>query len=408
MFQRIYRFVEKYPSQSFLALALLPAVLSSIFFSFGNIGGQHSPYYFVGYSTGFGGRKLLGTLIEPLLPAHVGHREMLPILYSVHLVVYVLLLSFLGRINSLPSSTRTAALAVVAVYLVSPFSFLFFIGTGISMLYIDIWLFLLTLLFLVLFFRLRHHRILFYLSAFIVSAVGILIHHLFCCICFPLFVSLFVYEIFSFPKLTIRRFLPAFCVCLSSLLMLLCILFFGSTTDLDTLYPSIVSRCTKGVILQERCLWEVMYNNVPDTYFHFRYFQLLPTILLLSPLLVLFHAPWLMSIRQAKGAARWKYWLMYLSSNLLFIPVFLVASDYGRWFIAYFFIQLLLLVAMLLLEDAPLTESLLRLFSYARRYYPLSLACIVYLVLLSVSGIYYGGFNLVDDITAALTNTPPQ
>lgn len=38
--------------------------LMNSFFALMACGGMHSPYYFIGYETGFGGRKLLGTIFN--------------------------------------------------------------------------------------------------------------------------------------------------------------------------------------------------------------------------------------------------------------------------------------------------------------------------------------------------------
>ena len=51
-------------------------------------GGLHSPYYFVGYSTGFGARKLLGTIFSFILPEYTTHRHLVPYIWCVLLAIF--------------------------------------------------------------------------------------------------------------------------------------------------------------------------------------------------------------------------------------------------------------------------------------------------------------------------------
>ena len=61
-------------------------------------GGLHSPYYFVGYSTGFGARKLLGTVFSAILPHYTTHWHLVPIIWSVLLAIFLLFARFVRKV----------------------------------------------------------------------------------------------------------------------------------------------------------------------------------------------------------------------------------------------------------------------------------------------------------------------
>ena len=123
--------------------------LMNCFFNLRACGGMHSPFYFVGYETGFGGRKLLGTIFNFILPEHVQHRHLIPFILGVIVLNITLFAIYVFKCLKNSKYKHVATVLLLAIYLVSPFSFLRMLSHLVW--YADIWLYLATLIFLLLF-----------------------------------------------------------------------------------------------------------------------------------------------------------------------------------------------------------------------------------------------------------------
>ena len=113
--------------------------------------------------------------------------------------------------------------------------------------------------------------------------------------------------------------------------------------------------------------------------FPWRYYQFLPVIILISPMIILFCAPWIMAIRSTpKGIVRTKYTIIFLLPTLLILPMFVVATDYSRWFYAWFFCQMMLLLVMHALNDIIIDTQLRRLLLFLKKHWAIALLLIIY------------------------------
>lgn len=351
-------------------------------------GGIHSPYYFIGYETGFGGRKLIGTLLSPFLPEYVQHRHIVPIILIAFIVLSIAFIVFVCHTIKIRDLKTTLAaqsvFAFIAVYLISDFSIFGFIGRCAG--YIDIFLYLTTFAFLFIYIKYRT-KWFYYIGVALIVLSGCLIHHIFCCLFFPLFLALFIYDIYADNIFNAHKFLAYSIISTLLLLLFLLIWFFSSPMDIDAVYEQVCNR-TNGVCIKERLVFQWLYGTNHENYlsmweieqFPLRYYQFFPVLLLISPLLGLFCAPWIMSIRKAqKGPQRVKYLLMFLVQILVFFPIFIIATDYSRWWYAWFFCQTMMILTMYKIHDVFFINQLQDITVWLKRNWIIASLLLIYL-----------------------------
>lgn len=356
------------------------------FFALKACGGMHSPYYFIGYETGFGGRKLLGTVFNYLLPEYVHHRHLIPYILGVIILNAILFikLSYTSLTRNKDKYSTIALMLFLTIYLVSPFSFLRM--TSHLVWYADIWLYLASLLFLLLY--VNNRKTWWYWPTTLIIAISAcLTHHIFCCMFFPMFAALFVYDTINESSVNTKRGVGYFIICIALVALFLVIWFWGdSNMDIDAIYDN-VSRRTNCVCTKERIYFHWLYGTNAENIqamwdvgqFPWRYYQFSPVIILISPLIILFCAPWVMAIRSTpKGIVRTKYTIMFLLPTLLILPLFVVATDYSRWFYAWFFCQTMLLLVMHALNDIIIDTQLHRMLLFLKKHWATALLLIIY------------------------------
>lgn len=347
----------------------------------------HSPYYFVGYETGFGGRKLLGTVCSWFLPEFVRHRHLVPFILSFFVLLVGLFIVFASRVfnyGQLKKDNRLqACFFLFVVYMACPFSLL----SVVSHLgwYADVYLYVFTMAFVFVYLKFRGHWVVYPLTA-LISILACLTHHVFCCLFFPAFVALFIYDSYYQDRLSLKRCFSWGGVCLLLFVLFVTIWAFSVPMDVDAVYDQVCSR-TNGVCIKYKPVFEWLYEPNGANYramweigqFPARYYELPFVFLFMSPLIALFFSPWILAIRNAeKGAKRTKYLLMFLASTLLFFPIFIMATDYNRWWDAFFFSQLMLLLIMYEVGDELMMAQVSRVFAFIKEHWIVAILLIVY------------------------------
>ncbi len=355
-------------------------------------GGLHSPYYFVGYSTGFGARKLLGTIFSFILPEYTTHRHLVPYIWCVLLAIFLLFANYVSAsfrgVNFHSNSNSLPFLLLTAVYVATSYSVLFCYSL---VWYADIWLYLLTLIFITLFAKFRSNGV-WPLVYGVIVIIACLIHHIFCCLFFPLFVALFIYEIFDKNKLSVRLIVLYGVVALLLCALFICLWFFSSMNIGFEELGKQLSQRANSVCCNDTFILTLLYGTSYDSshmydigQFPARFYQLPFLLLLVSPLISLFVIPWILCIRKAKNRVeRTKYILMLSSMVLLFFPVFIMATDYGRWLMAWFFCHTILLLTMYRIGDSLVIEAMSLMYNWCKRHIVVSVFLIVYILLLRI------------------------
>ncbi|MCR4658693.1 MAG: hypothetical protein K5650_00150 [Bacteroidales bacterium] len=386
----------------FAVLAVIPLFNGLVLLT--EPGGLHSPYYFVGYSTGFGARKLLGTLFTVLLPDYATHKHLVPYIWGALLMVFLLFAFYFSRTfkGTNLSSNRNALPFFLAttVYLASSYSLL---SCYTLVWYADIWLYLLTLVFISLFARFRSKG-LWPVAYGVIVLTACLVHHIFCCLFFPLFVALFIHEILDGDKLVVKNLLAYGGIIAAVGALFVCLWSFSSMNIGFEELSSELKQRADDVCDSNPWLLNLLYGSSADNYhtmwtegqFPTRYYQFPFLLLLLSPLIAIFVSPWIMCVRHAKNRVRKaKYLLMLCVPTVMFLPVFAVATDYGRWMMAWFFCQALLLLTMYRIGDVHIIAAMRTLFNWCRHHMVVAILLVAYILLLRLTPNDNSGVNVL-------------
>ena len=153
----------------------------------------------IDYQTGFGGRKLIASVVS-LLFNDLNQGRLLKLVYLIS-IAGCLLFSYCCNlfINKMKHRSREVHLSSVyltILYLACPASLLFllvFPNFG----RLDIFLYLSCLIFCFLFYHRERNRLVYFICVALLMVFDILSHHIFVVTYMPFFVALFIYDIWS-------------------------------------------------------------------------------------------------------------------------------------------------------------------------------------------------------------------
>lgn len=371
-----------------ILLAVVPSILKVVHYSLvEDYAGWWPTYnYLVGYETGFGGRKLIGTLFGWIMPDYIEPCHIRMFILPANLLMLMLFAWFVYRASSLMANKRFPLLLFVAVYAVSPFSIMGFVDTKQSLGFMDAYQLVLTMVWLLLYMR-RREGAFYYVATLLIVVVCLLIHHTFLCTLFPLFISLFVYDIMSDNGNWRRKLLYY-----ASVSGVIALLFFAMwrfsrmNVEFDVLYDRLCHKADTAVLPDKSGLWFLYYmsngENVHSNHdlLPLRYVEFLYTVVLLFPLYMVLYYPWMSAARKAESmCARLRYRAVYLSVTLLSLPIFIVATDYTRWWLGFCFSMFAVTMVAVHIGDEGIIQRLKAMFSFARRRWWLAIVAIIYL-----------------------------
>lgn len=387
---RTKHLLTTYRTPLLLLAALVPTFFAVIDYAYscnnGNMG--TGAYYFVGYETGFGGRKLLGTLYGLVLPDQVRWTHLRPFVIGINMLMLLSFLLFATKAVRRLDDDRLAV-PLLAVYLAGPFSILQWVGSTMSLYFTETYTLTLILLWLTLY-LVCPRRWWYYLLSAAIAVTACLIHHTFCCTFFPLMAALMLHDSLHDDGIDWRRALPYGAICLALLALLAAIWMFSHmNVDYETLHQSVLDRTTEDAYGRGSLMYDYFYksNSENSRVGFITWEKRLPmefalTLLMLLPTLAVLAAPWLLASRHAL-AWRWRYWAVLAADVLLTLPMFIMATDYGRWWTALCFTLFALPLAAAARGDKPLREALLTLYDFFRRHLLLAVALVVYLLQLA-------------------------
>ena len=376
----------KYSLLALLLLAVLPSIVTVVYYSFHEHWCDYWPTfnYFVGYEYGFGGRKLIGTLLGSLMPEMVTAK---------HIRMFVLpakILMLLGTVwvtwRSLAERGREAlpVAVLLALYAANPFSMFAYVHTHLSMCFMETYQLVLVLLWLMLFVRHRH-KWYYYVATLAVSVMGCLVHHTFCCTLLPLMLSLMAFDTLEDGQLHEGR-ITFYGVNLALILALFVALWQLSrmNIDLDTLYNRIAARANQDV-LPDRGGLRMLYfltnaENTTAAHATGKLMQFCIELLLMLPLLALLAVPWVVAARQTHDCVERVRYLLPVAAQLLVVPIFFIATDYSRWWICWTFDMAVLPMAAFATGDKGMSLSLQTFGNWVKRHWWLPLLVGVYLL----------------------------
>ena len=397
-------------SLKWLPLALFAAFIPSIVYSAmqivkGNWLGNYSLYYYVGYETGFGGRKLIGTICSLFFPEHITAHFMWGVIFCVVCVMIAMFVWFVTHCVKRSIPNAMPAVAVTLLYCVGPFSLIGFIQERLAVYFIDPYHFILTFSWLLLFMRYRG-KWFFYIITLVVSVTACLIHHTFCCTLFPLFVALFVYDTLDNGRINWRKAVCYGLICVI-LLAVLVVIWTQSymNVDIETLSAQIGERVDPDAYYKwedtDSALFVMFYaSNALNREIAFNMLsatnlciELVLTIICMLPFIWLFWKPWFMAAELVEvPLLKWKYRSVSIVITCLTLPIFFMATDYSRWFAGYFFSLFSVTLVTIAMRDNPLIQAWKQVLLYFRRRPWIALVLIVYAIQMHMN--FFSGLDL--------------
>lgn len=389
--KKIFDFCETYAPEILVLLLCIPALIN-----LRGIDSYHTSFYFTDYSTGFGGKKLLGEICSLWLPEVVRKRHLLPLIACVNIMMIALFAWFNGKCIRQQKDNQFAYVLILAVYLLSPYSFLGLINGAC----VDFYLCTATLCFLYLFIKHRG-RWFYYVATLIILCVACLTHHIFCNIYFPLIFALFIYDVFT-NEANRRKNIILYSIETGCLFGLFCAIAFFSTmnVDFETYFKYLQTRTeTIDALSWDTAVYYEHYAKLPEhvaayvmPIWKYNIARFILTLLIFSPLFLIFWSPWILAIKNAKTKTeKWCYILMQVAIHAIILPAYVMAVDYQRWTYAYLFCQLCLSGIMLYMNEETFVNQCNRIILFAKQYK----------MLFFVLAIYICSFPLVNSASAA-------
>lgn len=352
--------------------------------------------YVISYQTGFGGRKLIASIINLFFGVvTLGKiRILIYILSTLICAVFSLLCNeFLKKAERNGQERFSCSAFIVAFYLLCPASIMYLLqypNLGRP----DAYLYTLCLLLCPLFYYRKKSRLLYFISLTFLMMVAILTHHVFVASFMSFFVALFIYDIWEkgFDVTLFWKYGIVAIITGGTLLLVMTKTIMN--IDLDE-----AIHFNPNITLSRKMVCYGYYAHITD---HMQYYVTpkLPRLaagfclsnLFLSPLLFALWHIWhqlYLSLTQTRTK---KLLLGILGSSLLLIPAFCITIDYPRWFSAFFFMQFLL-IAYFIFDDKSVYHNIGNLVSSnLKKYSFFALFLLVYCSLLG----YFQSDNYFD------------
>lgn len=324
----------------------------------------NSGWYVMDYSLGFDSRLLIGSLLRLFYPDYLPAESAYTFVFC-SIIVFLMLISYvlgsaLRRTDKLPANT--ALLLLVTLYLLSPGSPAY-LWTSENMGRFDLYLIMLTVFAAILYIKISSVTIRL-ISFTIIGLIALCVHQVFMFIFLPLLFTMFVDTVSEKCRKSdfVLGIQGLFLLCIAFVyLQIFSQLNIGTLDDLTALLSARTDLNVNETALRyeyfstiDTAFYELMLNQLSE---RIRYGVV--TIFLLSPLALIYGYLW-NRILKAAGTAKLKYSL-FLLSHLCFIPAFLLAIDWGRWFGAFLTVQALQIVLLAAKKDAVVLTGLTEL-----------------------------------------------
>lgn len=376
-------------------MALLPSLVQSVLLSFGDISSYYQLYYFVGYGYGFGGRKLVGTLVSPLLPGTVGHAQLLPVIWGANAALLVLGWVLLLRAWRVGQNSRHAAAALMGlsvVWLLSPFSPSAYFGQGINLMFPEVWQMIAAMVFMVLYASGRR-GVGYWVVAALCCVAGLLTHHVFCCLFLPAMAALMVADVLAGDRVGIGKAVGYSLLGIGMVALFVAVWTGGSmNVGIDQLYDEVTRRAPAGIVPRDKdgAFRQLYYISsganaaqFSGSFRNMKLAELAVTVVLALPLVVALLAPFAVAVKGATTRiARVRYLLLLVLPTLMHLPVYWMACDYGRWEYAWVFGQMAMILALSAMRDEGMLGALRMLTAFARRHKVVCIAAVLWLAAL--------------------------
>ncbi|MBR5317879.1 MAG: hypothetical protein IKU39_08310, partial [Lachnospiraceae bacterium] len=307
-----------------------------------NIYGYINGCYVIDYSYGFGSRLMIGSLMHLLFGDVIGAKQAYGFVVFCLVLLSALLAMFIGNVYRRveDKKSKIAIVFLTVFYLMSPAS-PEYLWTAENLGRLDTYLYILTLIMLILTLKLKNQ----FVKYGLYLAIGILAiatHQIYIFLFFPALFVTMVHDVWE-EKFSKKQILLALGVTVVLCCTFLYMQLFSGIyyDDLDTLMVQLNQHADfyvdKGT-METEYFWEfkdhLIKNMLPEIPHHLKYGFILVSMLI--PVWGIYLWIWRRTIKTSDNKVeKWKYRLM-LASVLAYVPVFAFMTDWGRWFAALF------------------------------------------------------------------------
>lgn len=370
--------------------------------------GYVAVWYALDYSYGFGSRLMIGSILHVFTGEFISVTQAYYFVVAALVLLCLLLAVFVGMIYRKASDgpVKNAVLFLIVCYLASPASPAY-LWTDENMGRLDTYLFINTLVLAFVYFKVKNISAK-YILFLVVGIFTISVHQVYFFLFFPSLLIMLIQDMWEsgFQKRQLFYSLGTACV----LGIVFLYMQFGSGIYYDDpgklreALQSTTDLYIDNAPLEAEYFWTIRdhfyTNQLPELRTRVRFGII--TVAMLTPIWAVYLAVWIHAIRNNK-AQKYKYMLMLLT-NVAYVPVFVLMTDWGRWFAAFFVVQFLNLMVLCYVNDRGIQEGMAFLGKTVRLYPALFLLIPLYVnsfekfeginVLQQVQDFYYAVFSL--------------
>ncbi|MDD2969859.1 MAG: hypothetical protein PHT21_09880 [Lachnospiraceae bacterium] len=411
----LFKTIQNYSVEITVFLYLL---FQLIFHVSKSVYGFVTAWYVTDYSIGVSSRLLVGSILRILFGDYIT-AEQVYIFLILTFIVLILLVSILSGYmirKTTDSVEKTGAVFLLAMYLASPAA-PGYLWVDENMGRLDTFLYFLTLILIVVAFKVKNQLIRYSLLG-ILGVVCVLTHQVYFFLFFPVLLTILLQDWFEsdFKKTVL---LGAVLV-ITAVAVVFLFFQFGGGVNYSTPeeLTSVLQSRTNLPISNSTILYEYFWtikdhfvnNMLPELRERVRFGII--TVVLLAPVFIIYLSLWIKAIYNASVKKDKIKYLLILFTNVLYIPVFALMTDWGRWFAAFITVQCFSFLYLTGVRDKGIKNGLVQLGDKIRKYPFLFVSIILYLSLFDkfeainylpqVETFYYTIYNIKTIILAVL------
>lgn len=366
MFSKLKNFVQTYIVElgvsAYLIYLLMITVPSGIY-------GWVTVWYALDYKYGFGSRLMLGSILHLFTGEYLSKQEAHNFLVGSLVVLCILIALFAGMVyRKVQNETLKNGVAfLTALYLASPASPAY-LWTGENIGRLETYLFIIALVLAFVYFKITN-TILKYILFVTLGCFAISIHQIYFLLFFPTLLVMMIQDVWESHFKINQIIYSVGAVCILSIFFLC--MQFGSGIyydNADDIYNAVIETTDLYIDkapIEMEYFWTLkdnfIKNQLPELHDRLRFGAL--TVVMLAPMWGIYLIIWFLAIKNNKEQ-KYKYILMLLT-NIAYVPVFALMTDWGRWFAAFFVVQFLNLLILMYKDDKGIKNGMNFVFNSA-------------------------------------------
>ena len=359
MVSKVKNWVQTYMVElgvsAYLLYLLLITVPSGIY-------GWVTVWYALDYRYGFGSRLMLGSILHLFTGEYLSKQEAHNFLVGSLAVLCILVAIFSGMVyrKVQDKTIKNGVIFLTVLYLASPASPAY-LWTGENIGRLETYLFISALVLTFIYFKVTNTALK-YILFVAIGCFAISIHQIYFFLFFPSLLVMMIQDVWEshFKQKQIIYSVGAVCI-LSA--FFLCMqfesgIYYDSADDIYNAVTQTTELYIDEAPIEMEYFWTIkehfVKNQLPELHQRLRFGAL--TVVMLAPMWGIYLIIWLCAIKNNKEQ-KYKYILMLLT-NIAYIPVFALMTDWGRWFAAFFVVQFLNLMVLAYKDDKGIKKGI--------------------------------------------------